>query len=74
MATRNEVTAKLRSYWQREVKFRRNQGPAGGGLGCFPKDTNALNQFMIKKNSDNLILNSTIEERNKMRIDNINII
>ena len=44
-----------------------------GGM-CFPKDTNALNQFMIKKNSDNLILNSTIEERNKMRIDNINII
>ena len=39
-----------------------------GGM-CFPKDTNALNNFMIANNSPNKILNSTIEERNSMRKD-----
>lgn len=39
---------------------------AYGGV-CFPKDTNALNQFMIKKESINKVLNSTIEERNLIR-------
>ena len=34
---------------------------------CFPKDTNALNQFMIRKNSENKVLNATIEERNIIR-------
>lgn len=37
-----------------------------GGM-CFPKDTNALNQFMISNNSPNKVLDSTIEERNSMR-------
>lgn len=37
-----------------------------GGL-CFPKDTNALCNYMIKKNSPNKVLKSTIDERNKMR-------
>jgi len=37
-----------------------------GGL-CFPKDTNALNSFMIKKNTPNEVLDATIQERNKMR-------
>lgn len=37
-----------------------------GGM-CFPKDTNALNQFMIRKNSENKVLNATIEERNIIR-------
>ena len=40
-----------------------------GGM-CFPKDTNALNQFMIKNNSYNMVLNSTIEECNKIRHKN----
>ena len=37
-----------------------------GGF-CFPKDTNALNNYMIKNNSPNQILNSTIKERNLLR-------
>ena len=43
-----------------------------GGF-CFPKDTNALNEYMIKYNSFNNILNSCIYERDLMRQDNINI-
>ena len=39
-----------------------------GGM-CFPKDTNALNQYMKRKNSPNAVLNSTIEERNTLRTD-----
>lgn len=52
-------------------------GPDGsisyGGL-CFPKDTNALNKYMEKYNTPNEILNSCIDERNKMRNDNDNVI
>jgi nucleotide sugar dehydrogenase len=52
-------------------------GPDGklsyGGL-CFPKDTNALNEMMIKYNSFNSVLSATIEERNIMRNDELNII
>lgn len=44
-----------------------------GGL-CFPKDTNALNKYMEKKNSLNLLLKSCIQERNLIRSDNDNII
>jgi UDPglucose 6-dehydrogenase len=44
-----------------------------GGL-CFPKDTLALNEFMIYNNFNNNVLQATIEERNKMRNDNDNII
>jgi nucleotide sugar dehydrogenase len=51
-------------------------GPDGklsyGGY-CFPKDTNALLQFMKNKKSPYKVLNSVIEERNEMRKDNINI-
>jgi UDPglucose 6-dehydrogenase len=39
-----------------------------GGM-CFPKDTNALNSFMIKNNIPNKVLESTINERNEMRKD-----
>ena len=52
-------------------------GPDGsisyGGL-CFPKDTNALNQYMKITNSENKLLNACIEERNQMRDDNDNCI
>ena len=45
-------------------------GPDGkmsyGGL-CFPKDTNALNEFMKQNNIPNSVLNATICERNSMR-------
>lgn len=47
-------------------------GPDGqtsyGGL-CFPKDTNALLQFMKKNDSPHSMLESTINERNEMRKD-----
>ncbi len=39
-----------------------------GGF-CFPKDTNALCNHMIKNNSPCEVLKATIEERNKMRDD-----
>jgi len=44
-----------------------------GGM-CFPKDTNALLQFMKKNKCICNILESCIEERNKMRNDKINIL
>ena len=44
-----------------------------GGL-CFPKDTNALNKYMEKEKIPNELLNSTINERNKLRDDKLNII
>ncbi len=50
-------------------------GPDGllsyGGL-CFPKDTNALLQFMKDNNSECSILEATINERNIFRTDNLN--
>ena len=39
-----------------------------GGL-CSPKDTQALLSLMKRNNSPNLVLESCIDERNKMRID-----
>jgi UDP-glucose 6-dehydrogenase len=42
-----------------------------GGL-CFPKDTNALNQYMIRNNIPNELLEGCIKERNKMRKDHDN--
>jgi len=50
-------------------------GPDGklsyGGL-CFPKDTNALNHYLMRNKLPNQVLNATIQERNKMRIDHDN--
>ncbi len=50
-------------------------GPDGklsyGGL-CFPKDTNALNEHMIKRGIPNKVLQATIEERDIMREDKDN--
>jgi nucleotide sugar dehydrogenase len=50
-------------------------GPDGelsyGGY-CFPKDTNALLQYMKNKKSLSKVLEATINERNLMRNDNIN--
>ena len=52
-------------------------GPDGklsyGGL-CFPKDTNALLNFMKQQNSNHMVLEAVINERNIMRDDNDNII
>jgi nucleotide sugar dehydrogenase len=50
-------------------------GPDGqisyGGM-CFPKDTNALNEYMKRLKSPNKVLNAVIEERNEMRDDHDN--
>lgn len=51
-------------------------GPDGqlsyGGY-CFPKDTNALLEFMKKENTPSKVLQATVLERNEMRKDNINV-
>lgn len=41
---------------------------------CFPKDTNALNEFMKQNKVPNMLLDACIKERNKMREDNLNIL
>jgi UDPglucose 6-dehydrogenase len=50
-------------------------GPDGqvsyGGF-CFPKDTNALNDYMLKQGTPNGVLQGTITERNQMRTDHLN--
>ena len=43
-----------------------------GGL-CFPKDTNALLCYMKKNNIPSAVLDATVQERNEMRSDNLNI-
>lgn len=52
-------------------------GPDGsvsyGGF-CFPKDTNALNEYMKQLNSENKVLDSCIKERDEMRDDHVNCI
>lgn len=40
---------------------------------CFPKDTNALLQFMKTKNTSHKVMEAVIEERNEMRNDNVNV-
>jgi UDPglucose 6-dehydrogenase len=44
-----------------------------GGL-CFPKDTNAIAEQMGREDIPNGVIKATIEERDKMRNDNFNII
>jgi len=52
-------------------------GPDGllsyGGL-CFPKDTNALLNFMKDSDVEHKVLESVVNERNNMRNDNDNVI
>ena len=43
-----------------------------GGM-CFPKDTNALLEFMKKNNTPHKLLESCVNERNSMRNDHINV-
>ena len=47
-------------------------GPDGQlsyGGACFPKDTNALNRFMINSETPNLVLEATIKEKERFRDD-----
>lgn len=46
-----------------------HDGKISYGGACFPKDTNALLNFMVKLNSPSNVLKSVIEERNNMRTD-----
>lgn len=46
----------------------------GYGGACFPKDTNALLNYMKRKNTSGMVLNAVIEERNQMRDDNTNVV
>ena len=51
-------------------------GPDGkmsyGGY-CFPKDTNALLYHMKRENTPHLVLQATVDERNEMRDDHVNV-
>ena len=40
---------------------------------CFPKDTNALLQFMKTKNTAHKVLHAVVDERNEMRDDHTNV-
>jgi nucleotide sugar dehydrogenase len=40
---------------------------------CFPKDTNALLQHMKREDSPHLVLQATVDERNQMRNDHVNV-
>jgi len=64
----------LRNGWINPMHTR-VPGPDGrlsyGGL-CFPKDTNALNEMMMKRGLMNGVLKATIEERDQMREDRDN--
>ena len=42
-----------------------------GGM-CFPKDTNALNEYMLSNKTPNMVLQATINERNILRNDHEN--
>ena len=47
-------------------------GPVSYGGLCFPKDTNALNEYMKRENTPNKVLDACIDERNDMRKDHDN--
>lgn len=49
-------------------------GKLGYGGACFPKDTNALSNYMKRKNINSMVLDAVIEERNQLRDDNTNVI
>ena len=48
-------------------------GKLSYGGTCFPKDTNALNQYLIKKELPHTIIESTINEQKKMRNETIDL-
>ena len=50
-----------------------SDGKLSYGGYCFPKDTNALMQFMHENNTPHQVLSACIQERNSMRVDQTNI-
>lgn len=49
-----------------------NDGNISYGGYCFPKDTNALNEYMERMDSPHSVLDAVIKERNTMRFDHLN--
>lgn len=49
-------------------------GKMGYGGACFPKDTNALNEFSKRNGILNKVLDATIKERDFLREDNDNVL
>lgn len=72
----NVLDLMLKNNWinPMHTKVPGNDGLLSYGGYCFPKDTNALLQFMKNMDSPHQVLEATINERNIMRIDNLNII
>ncbi len=71
----NVVDLMLKNNWinPMHTKVPGTDGKLSYGGYCFPKDTNALLQFMKSMDSPYKVLEATIDERNKMREDNLNI-
>ena len=65
----------LKNKWinPRHTNVPGTDGKLSYGGYCFPKDTNALLQFMKTKNTNHKVLSAVIEERNEMRSDNVNV-
>ncbi len=71
----NVLDLMLKNNWinPMHTKVPGNDGHLSYGGYCFPKDTNALLHFMKSMDSPCNVLEATINERNIMRGDNINI-
>ena len=71
----NIVDLMLKNNWinPMHTKVPGTDGKLSYGGYCFPKDTNALLQFMKTMDSPCKVLEATVDERNEMREDNINI-
>ena len=70
------VTLMLGNNWinPMHTKVPGTDGKLSYGGYCFPKDTNALLQLMKNNSSICAVLEATVEERNKMRNDNTNVL
>jgi len=66
----------LKNNWinPMHTKVPGSDGKLSYGGYCFPKDTNALLNHMKKLDTPHKVMQATIEERNSMRDDDINII
>ena len=71
----NVLDLMLKNNWinPMHTKVPGTDGILSYGGYCFPKDTNALLEFMKNMDSPSKVLEATINERNEMREDNINI-
>lgn len=72
----NTVSLMLKNGWinPMHTKVPGPDGKLGYGGACFPKDTNALNEYCKKYGLMNKILDSAIKERDFLREDNENVI